>query len=375
MADPIAEKMQQGVGEGVFPGAVLLVSHQGQTVHHSAYGSACVLPNREPATVGTIYDLASLTKPLATVTAAAFLVADGRLGLDDPLERFVPELTQDALKKATIRHLLNHTSGLPAWRPLYERIVPDGRTLREQPLSGRRAAIYDAIHREPLVEPAGGRCVYSDLGFILLGEILERVTKQEWSVFCHGALFPRFGASDMFYMSESGPTGETSLTGRRFAATEQDDWRGRMIRGEVHDENVAVMGGVSAHAGLFGTAVSVARAVSPWLAAVRGESSPISASWAREFVRKQGIDPQGSWALGWDTPSTGPAGTPSSSGSHFSPGSFGHLGYAGTSVWVDPEHELIVALLTNRVHPTRKNDKIRAFRPAIHDVIFKSVVK
>ncbi|MEK6606018.1 MAG: serine hydrolase, partial [Nitrospirota bacterium] len=133
--------------------------------------------------------------------------------------------------------------------------------------------------------------------------------------------------------------------------------------------------GVSAHAGLFGTAEAVARAVSPWLAAVRGESSPIPASWAREFVRKQGIDPQGSWALGWDTPSTGPAGTPSSSGAYFSPGSFGHLGYAGTSVWIDPERDLIVVLLTNRVHPTRKNDKIRAFRPAIHDVIFKSVVK
>jgi CubicO group peptidase (beta-lactamase class C family) len=375
MSDPIADKMQEGVEQGVFPGAVLLVLHKGQTVHHGAYGCACLLPEREAATVGTIYDLASLTKPIATATAVLLLVADGKLVLDDPLEQYVPELTQDALRRATVRHLLNHSSGLPAWRPFYERIVPDGRKLREQPLSSRRAAIYDAIHREPLVEPVGGRCVYSDLGFILLGEILERIVKQEWAAFCHGEVFPRLGARDMFYMSESGPTGEISLTGRRFAATEQDDWRGRIIRGEVHDENAAVMGGVSSHAGLFGTAVAVARAVSPWLAAVRGEASPIPASWAREFVRKQGIDPQGSWALGWDTPSTSPGGTPSSSGSHFSPGSFGHLGYAGTSVWVDPERELIVVLLTNRVHPTRKNDKIRAFRPAIHDVVFKSVVK
>jgi CubicO group peptidase (beta-lactamase class C family) len=107
---------------------------------------------------------------------------------------------------------------------------------------------------------------------------------------------------------------------------------------------------------------------------VRGETSPLSASWAKEFVRKQGIDPQGSWALGWDTPSTGPAGTPSSSGTFFSPTSFGHLGYAGTSIWVDPERELIVVLLTNRVHPTRKNDQIRTFRPALHDVIFQAVV-
>jgi len=374
MSDPIAGKMQEGVEQGVFPGAVLLVSHKGQTVHHGAYGFACLLPNREPASCGTIYDLASLTKPVATATAAALLTAEGRLGLDDPLERYVPELMQGALRRATIRHLLNHTSGLPAWRPFYERIVPDGRMLREQPLSDRRAAIYDAIHREPLTEPVSGRCVYSDLGFILLGEILERIVKQEWAAFIDGVVFPRLGAGDLFYMSESGPTGEISLTGRRFAATEQDDWRGRIVRGEVHDENAAVMGGVSAHAGLFGTAVAVARAVSPWLAAVRGETSPIPASVAKEFVRKQGIDPQGSWALGWDTPSTGLGGTPSSSGAHFSPASFGHLGYAGTSVWADPERELIVVLLTNRVHPTRKNDKIRAFRPAVHDVIFKSVV-
>jgi len=161
---------------------------------------------------------------------------------------------------------------------------------------------------------------------------------------------------------------------RRFAATEQDEWRGRLIRGEVHDENAAVMGGVSTHAGLFGTAEAVLRAVMPWLAAVRGEASPIPTSLAKEFVRKQEIGPQGSWALGWDTPSLGPGSVPSSSGQYFSSGSFGHLGYAGTSVWIDPDRELIVVLLTNRVHPTRKNDKIRAFRPVLHDTVFKTVV-
>ncbi len=284
-------------------------------------------------------------------------------------------MTQDALRRATVRHLLNHTSGLPAWRPLYERIVPDGKRLREQPLSARRTAIYDAIHRESLTEPVGSRCLYSDLGFILLGEILERIVKREWAAFIHGEVFPRLGASSLFYMSEGGPTSGMVVGARQFAATEQDEWRGRMIRGEVHDENAAVMGGVSTHAGLFGTAEAVLRAVMPWLAAVRGEASPIPASLAKEFVRKQKIDPQGSWALGWDTPSTGSGGVPSSSGAHFSPASFGHLGYAGTSVWIDPERDLIVALLTNRVHPTRKNDQIRAFRPTIHDVIFQTVVK
>src|SRR5439155_26176010 len=155
----------------------------------------------------------------------------------------------------------------------------------------------------------------------------------------------RLGEAGMFFMSESGPTRGVSVEPRRCAASEQDAWRGRLIRGEVHDENAAVLGGVSTLGGLFGAAEAVLEAVTPWLAAVRDESSPIPSRWAREVVRRQGLDPHGSWALGWDTPSTGPGHTPSSSGRYFSPASFGHLGYAGTSVWVDPDRELIVVLL------------------------------
>src|SRR3989441_12617227 len=227
VTEPIAEKMREGVEQGVFPGGVLLASHRGRTVHHAAYGEACLIPKPEPSSVDTIYDLASLSKPLATTTAVALLLADGRLSLEDPLERFVPELTQNDLRQATIRHLLNHTSGLPAWRPLYERIVPDGHRMREQQLAARRAAIYDAIHREPLVEPVGRRCLYSDMGFMLLGEILERIVKQEWATFCHAVVFARLGVSGLFCMSESGPTGSVSVDPRRFAASEQDEWRGR----------------------------------------------------------------------------------------------------------------------------------------------------
>src|SRR2546427_3581337 len=243
MAEAIAEKMREGVAQGVFPGGVLLVSHRGRTVHHAAYGAACFVPEREPATLDTIYDLASLSKPLATTTAVALLLADGRLSLEDPLERFVPELTQNDLRQATIRHLLNHTSGLPACRPLYERIVPDGRRLQEQALAARRAGGLDPIHREPLVEPVGRRCLYSDLGFMLLGEILERIVKQEWATFCHADVLARLGVSGLFYMSESRPTGGVSVDARRFAATEQDEWRGRPVRGGGHDEKAAGGGG------------------------------------------------------------------------------------------------------------------------------------
>src|SRR5256712_12765551 len=226
MAERMAEKMREGVEQGVFPGGVLLVSYRGQTVHHAAYGAACLVPEPEPATIDTIYDLASLTKPLVRSRAVALRWADGGLSLGDPVERLVRELTQVDLRQATIRHLLNHTSGLPAWRPLYERNVPDGRRLRAQPLAARRAAVFEAIHREPLVEPVGRRCLYSDLGFMLLGEILERVVKQEWAAFCHADVLARLSVSGLFYMSESGPTGGVSVDARRFAATEQDEWRG-----------------------------------------------------------------------------------------------------------------------------------------------------
>ena len=361
--------MQQGVDEGVYPGGVLLVWYQGQVRHHAAYGHACLIPVPEAASCDTLFDLASLTKPLAAVNAALLFAADGRIVLDDLLERYIPELKHKELGQATLRHLLNHATGLPAWRPFYQRIAPDGERLRETPLEKRRSAVYEAIQREPLIEPIGTRAIYSDLGFILLGEVLERVSRKDWADLCHGEVFQRLGLEGLFYMGEAGPTGGMSLRDRMFAATEQDEWRGHLLRGEVHDEHAALMGGVSSHAGLFGTAMAVLQASRPWLAAVRGDASPLPRRWAREFVSRQSLAPQSSWALGWDTPSIGAGGEPSSSGRLFPKSAFGHLGYTGSSVWLDPERNLIVVLLTNRVHPTRQNNRIRQFRPELHDIV------
>ncbi len=369
MRDPIADKMQQGVDEGVYPGGVLLVWYQGQVRHHAAYGHACLIPVPEAASCDTLFDLASLTKPLAAVNAALLFAADGRILLDDLVERYIPELKHKELGQATLRHLLNHSTGLPAWRPFYQRIAPDGGRLRETPLEKRRSAVYEAIQREPLIEPIGTRAIYSDLGFILLGEVLERVSRKGWADLCHGVVFERLGLEGLFYMGETGPTGGMSLRHRVFAATEQDEWRGHLLRGEVHDEHAAVMGGVSSHAGLFGTAMAVLEASRLWLAAVRGDASPLPRRWAREFVSRQSLAPQSSWALGWDTPSIGAGGEPSSSGRLFPQSAFGHLGFTGSSLWLDPERNLIVVLLTNRVHPTRQNNRIRQFRPELHDIV------
>jgi CubicO group peptidase (beta-lactamase class C family) len=156
----------------------------------------------------------------------------------------------------------------------------------------------------------------------------------------------------------------------KIAPTEWDEWRKRLLKGEVHDENAAAMGGVAGHAGLFGTAESVLAVSGLWLAAYLGESSLLDAKLVREFTSRQSKSPQSSWALGWDTPSV-----PSSSGTHFSPQAFGHLGFTGTSIWIDPQRRLEVVLLTNRVHPSRKNDSIRAFRPLIHDLVYRELTR
>jgi CubicO group peptidase (beta-lactamase class C family) len=230
--------------------------------------------------------------------------------------------------------------------------------------------MFEAIHREALLEEIGAHSVYSDLGFILLGEVLERLSGCDWVALWHKEICPAVGITGLFYMTENGRSDGVTTATNQFAATEQDEWRGRVLRGEVHDENAAVMGGVSSHAGLFGTAESVASLAALWLTAARGDAGPLS--MAREFLVRQNIAKDSSWGLGWDTPSSGPTG-PSSSGQYLSPVSFGHLGYAGTSLWMDPEQDLMVVLLTNRVHPTRKNNLLRQFRPELHDTIFKSV--
>jgi CubicO group peptidase (beta-lactamase class C family) len=361
-SDPIAKAMHAALEGGVFPGAVLLVCLRGRIVYHQAFGSAALTPAREPACLETIYDLASLTKPLATATAILCLVRDGRVSTDDPVQRHVEELKGSAVGEATVYHLLTHSAGLPAWRPLYERIAEEDR--RTPGLLGGPGAVKMAlalIKQEPLEAPPGARSVYSDLGFILLGVLVERAGGSALAAFCRRAVFEPMGASLSFRGSADAAFSDRSLV----APTEDDPWRGRLLRGEVHDENAYALGGAAGHAGLFGTASAVSAVVGHWLDAWKGRGSLLPADLVKRFTARQEGIAGSSWALGWDTPTV-----PSSSGSRFSPASFGHLGYTGTSVWVDPTIELEVVLLSNRVHPTRRNEAIKQFRPLIHDVIY-----
>lgn len=368
--DPIASAMQAAVKAGVFPGAVLLVRARGRIAYERAFGFASLLPREEAASLETVYDLASLTKPLATASAILCLVQDGRLGLDDPLDELLAELKGSAVGRATVSHLLNHSSGLPGWRPFYERIAEQDRV--RPGFLGSVAAkelVLALIRDEDLVFPVGTRSLYSDLGFMLLGLVVERRAGCPLDTYCRERVHAPMGARPLFFVRQDGAAvGEPNDRGQ-VAPTEEDAWRGRMLRGEVHDENAYAMGGVAGHSGLFGTASAVLAVSGAWLASYLGRDALLSPDLVRRFATRQDRTPISSWGLGWDTPSD-----PSSSGTHFSPRSFGHLGYTGTSLWIDPERELEVVLLSNRVHPTRRNEEIRKFRPFIHDVIYEELL-
>jgi len=369
--DPIGDAMRTAVEGGVFPGAVLLVRLKGRIVYHQAFGNAALTPAREPASPETIYDLASLTKPLATTTAILCLVRDGRVSLDDPAQRHIEELKGSSIGDATIYHLLTHSAGLPSWRPLYERIAEEDR-LRPGLLGSPAAEgmAVELIKQELLEASPGSRSLYSDLGFILLGILVERAVGKSLAVYCQESVFEPMRAPLCFL----GPRGTASGYGAptdlsRVAPTEEDPWRGRLLRGEVHDENACALGGAAGHAGLFGTAAAVSVVAGHWLDSYVGRSHALRPDLVRRFTARQERIEGSSWALGWDTPSA-----PSSSGRHFSASSFGHLGYTGTSIWVDPAKELEVVLLSNRVHPTRRNEAIKQFRPLIHDLIYEELV-
>ncbi|MFZ5875774.1 MAG: serine hydrolase domain-containing protein [Nitrospirota bacterium] len=347
----------------VFPGGVLLVDVGGRVMFFEAFGRVSELPTAEPMSIATVFDLASLTKPLVTAALTLSFAAERRLSIDDPVGKYLPAWDSGTSARATIRHLLTHTSGLPDWRPFYKEIPRESIATPE----GKRRVI-DAAEHEPLVSAPGTESRYSDLGFILLGSILERVADRPLDESARERLFAPLGLDSVGFLPVGATEKRAWVSTRSVAATEQCPWRGRVLRGEVHDENAYAMGGVSGHAGLFGDAMAVLRLAREWRDAALGRSPRWPAELAARFLTRHADVGNGSWALGWTVPTP-----PSTSGRFFSPRSYGHLGFTGTSVWVDPARELTVIVLTNRVHPTRENQGIAAFRPAIHDAIYRGL--
>ena len=373
MSNPIQSALQAAVDDGTFPGAVLAVRLRGDIVFESAVGRLSRQGTEEAVTLQTCYDLASLTKVLATTTALALLMQRELVKLDDRIDEILHELRNSTIGAATVRQLLTHSSGLPGWRPFYERLAAVEAT---QPgfmgSPAAREAVLGYIAKEELIYERGSRSLYSDLGFMLLGCAVERLSGEALDQFCCGQLYEPLGARPLAY-ARRGPVSALSIhhdAGCIVAPTENDPWRGRMLCGEVHDENAYALGGVAGHAGLFGTARAVLAVSQAWMDGRRKKPGLLTPDIVKTFTaNRQGV-PNSSWALGWDTPSVR-----SSSGTRFSPESFGHLGFTGTSLWIDPVKELEVVLLSNRVHPTRRNEQIRIFRPHIHDVICRELLK
>jgi CubicO group peptidase (beta-lactamase class C family) len=368
----VESAFQRAVTEGVFPGAVVLVGHEDRLVYERAFGCRSLEPREAGMEIDTIFDLASLTKPVATTTAFMLLVKEKKLRIDDLITRVIPMFGVLGKNLTTFRHLLNHSSGLPAWKGYFEEIIRNEKRGRLHFVSSRAAKtyVYEQIYREKPLSAPGARCLYSDLGFMILGEAIEVLTGNTLDRFCQDKIFKPLG------LRATGFVDLTQLRTRRLqpveemiAPTENCPWRKKILCGEVHDDNAYAMGGVAGHAGLFSSGRDVHQFVLRMGECLRGKSDFLPQALVQEFFKKGETPGQGNFALGWDTP----AADGSASGRLFSSRSVGHLGFTGCSLWWDLEKNCHVILLTNRVHPSRKNEKIKEFRPFIHDEIMKAL--
>jgi CubicO group peptidase (beta-lactamase class C family) len=368
----VEQEMDSAAGRRVFPGAVLLV-RDGDRVYQRAFGARSIEPETSLMQPETIFDLSSLTKPLATSVAMMWMVAEGKIRLDDRVSRFFHNFGVHGKTHITFRHLLNHSSGLPAWRPYYKEILQIER--REGRINfvgspGAKSYVLQAIHRERLEFPPGTRALYSDLGFMLLGETIEEVSGLSLDRYCAQRIYRPLGLRsiafiDLWHLRSR----KLEPIAEMIAPTERCPWRKKILCGEVHDDNAYAMGGVAGHAGLFASAHDLDVLLSRLRGSYTGTSEWISRDVIREFWTRDASVPDSTWALGWDTPSA----HDSSAGARFSRHAVGHLGFTGASFWLDLSRERHVILLSNRVHPNRDNDAIRSFRPLIHDLIIEAL--
>jgi CubicO group peptidase (beta-lactamase class C family) len=365
--------IDQAIAKAEIPGAVVLArmpKHGERLEHLSVRGLAVLRPERIPMARDTIFDLASLTKPIATTTLVMLLAADGALGLDDPVVKFLPEFAEREKTNVSLRHLLTHSSGLKPWRGFHELLLDRERRTGERVIGtpAAREFVLERVLRSALVHEPGAAAVYGDLDFITLGAVVEAVTRRPLDEVAAERVFAPLGLRDSFFVrtGDGVPALPDSLR-RRIAATENCPWRGRIVWGEVHDPNASVMGGVAGHAGLFSTADDVMAFAQAIVDVWHGRSEALPREILRSFLVRQRLPQDSDWALGWDTPTRGA----SSSGKHFSEQSVGHLGFTGTSLWIDLEREAIVVMLTNRVHLVAKRSRFE-LRPVVHDLILEA---
>ncbi len=354
--EELAELLAEACRDGVAPGAALVVGDGAATLAECYAGR--LEPGGPEVAASTFFDLASLTKPLASVAVALQMVAEGRLALDRPVAELLPAFAgagPDAVPRREVRvvHLLEHSSGLPAHRRYHE--------IRDI----HRRGLVAAALAEPLEAAPGKRSVYSDIGFLVLGAVLEAAAGEPLEDLLRARVLDVPGEQEVDF---GGPG--TRLAGlAAHAAAAGRDHEGRVLRGIVNDENARAMGGVAPHAGLFGTAPGVHRLAAAWVAAWRGEPGGLPIDGVREaWTHRARTEEPSTWALGWDTPSA----EGSSTGALIGRPAVGHLGFTGTSLWIDLERGIHVVLLTNRVHADAGLEAIRALRPRVHDTVFRA---
>jgi len=352
---PAFDVIEAAVKDKAFPGATLAVGYQGKVSVH-AFGKLSYDAKSPSVSVDTMYDIASLTKVVGTATITEKLVEGDfpvPLDLDAKMERYLPEWSSgpqpEWRHRVTVRHLLTHTSGLPAFKEYWR-------------TSKGRQDTLDRIFAEPLEYEPGTKMIYSDLGIILLAEIIHRLTGKNLDELTREDIFSPLGMNHTMYLppKKIWPT---------IAPTEVDNnLRHRLIQGEVHDENAAAIGGVSGHAGLFSSAPDLAAFCQMLLnGGVYAHQRIVRRATIAQFTLPQELSGR-TRTLGWVVPTEG-----SSSGHFFGPHSYGHTGFTGTSIWIDPDRQLFVVLLTNRVHPTRENMKIAKVRVALHDAAMQAL--
>jgi CubicO group peptidase (beta-lactamase class C family) len=352
MQNILTQLLAQGIREQVFPGAAAAVSSGSGLARRTwlAVAGSKDSCTHAPVHEATLFDLASLSKALSTTLIYYSLFAEGSIQPDNTLADLLPAVPLDK-QQISLGSLLSHSSGFAAYQPWFQDFAP-------VQCQENKARLLHLILNEPLAYPSASRCLYSDLGFILLGHLAEALTGKDLATNFRERITAPLGLEkELFYHPET-------KKWQRCAATEACAWRGRVMRGEVHDEHCWLLHGVAGHAGLFGTAKGVLQLCGAILDGWQGKD--ISCAWAAflpQGLRRQYADQ--TWCLGFDTPSAGA----SSSGRYFSATSVGHLGFTGTSFWLDPVKELIVVLLTNRVHPSRDNVQIRQFRPQFHEAV------
>jgi CubicO group peptidase (beta-lactamase class C family) len=368
----VEQAFNDAVERRIFPGATAVVRVGAEVAFEGAFGFRTLVPQPREMKLDTVFDLSSLTKVLATTTAVMLLTREGKLKLDDRVTRAFPDFGVHGKDRVNFRHLLAHCSGLTAWRPFYKLIADIERGGRVNFMSslGAKQWVFEEIHREKPEAPLATRAIYSDLNFIILGEAVEQASGVTLDRFCHERIFrPLRLRTTGFIDNSTARTRKLEPVQEMFAATENCPSRRRILIGEVDDENAFVMGGVAGHAGLFAPVREVDRIAAELIASYKGHSNFMPEKIVREFWTRDGAVQGSTWALGWDTPSP----IHSSSGHHFPPNAVGHLGFTGTSIWIDPEREIAVSILTNRVHPSRDNQAIREFRPKIHDLIMEAI--